>query len=90
MAIMDVCCPRCQSTLIYRHGQYSRGTDRFRYRDCHGVFQLTYTYDARKPGVKEQIVEMAFNGAGVCDTSRTLKIGLNTVICALKNSRHEK
>lgn len=33
---------------------------------------------------------MAFNGAGVRDTSRTLKIGLNTVIRALKNSRHEK
>ncbi|ENT2849626.1 IS1-like element transposase [Salmonella enterica] len=33
---------------------------------------------------------MAFNGAGVRDTSRTLKIGINTVIRALKNSRHEK
>ncbi|OZI14676.1 hypothetical protein CE195_07040, partial [Sodalis-like symbiont of Philaenus spumarius] len=25
------------------------------------------------PGVKEQIVDMAFNGAGVRDTARTLK-----------------
>jgi transposase-like protein len=33
---------------------------------------------------------MAFNAAGVRNTSRTLKIGLNTVIRALKNSRHEK
>lgn len=90
MATIDVCCPRCQSTLVYRHGQNSRGTDRFRCRDCHRVFQLSYTYEARKPGVKEQIVEMAVNSAGVRDTSRTLKIGLNTVIRALKNSRHEK
>ncbi|MDM7442065.1 IS1-like element transposase [Klebsiella pneumoniae] len=27
---------------------------------------------------------MAFNGAGVCDTARTLKIGINTVIRTLK------
>ncbi|AHA66376.1 Transposase [Shigella dysenteriae 1617] len=52
----------------------------FRCRDCHRVFQLTYTYEARKPGIKELITEMAFNGAGVRDTARTLKIGINTVI----------
>lgn len=59
MATIDVCCPRCQSALVYRHGQNSRGTDRFRCRDCHRVFQFSYTYEAR---IKEQIVEMAFNG----------------------------
>ncbi|EIC83152.1 IS1-like element transposase [Serratia sp. M24T3] len=54
------------------------------------MFQLTYAYEARKPGVKEQITEMAFNGAGVRDTARTLKIGINTVIRALKNSRQSE
>ncbi|WP_435431355.1 IS1-like element transposase, partial [Shigella sonnei] len=44
-------------------------------------------YEARKPGVKEQIVEMAHNGAGGCYTARTLKIGINTVIRTLKSSR---
>ncbi len=67
-----------------------KGHDRFRCRDCHRVLQLTYRYEARKPGVKEQITEMAFNGAGVRDTARTLKIGINTVIRTLKNSRHEE
>ena len=56
----------------------------------HRVFQLTYTYEARKPGIKELITEMAFNGAGVRDTARTLKIGINTVIRTLKNSRQSK
>jgi len=50
------------------------------------VFQLTYTYEARKLSVKEKIVDMAFNGSGVRDTARVLKIGMNTVIRALKNS----
>ena len=48
------------------------------------MLQLTYRYEARKPGVKEQITEMAFNGAGVRDTARTLKIGINTVIRTFK------
>jgi transposase-like protein len=54
------------------------------------VFQLTYTYEARKPGVKDKIVDMAFNGSGVRDTARVLKIGINTVIRALKNSPQGK
>lgn len=62
----------------------------FRCCDCHRVFLLTYTYEARKPGVKEQITEMASNGAGVRDPARTLKIGIKTVIRTLKNSRRRE
>lgn len=93
MASVTVYCPRCQSApQVYRHGQNSNGHDRFRCQDCHRVFQLTYSYEARKPGVKEQITEMAFNGAGVRNTARTLKVGINinTVIRTLKNSRHDE
>ncbi|WP_373367667.1 IS1-like element transposase [Serratia fonticola] len=54
------------------------------------MFQLAYAYEVRKPGVKEQITEMAFNGAGVRDTARTLKIAINTVIRTLKNSRRSE
>lgn len=86
MVSVTVHCPRCQSAQVYRHGQNPQGHDRFRCRDCHRVFQLTYAYEARKSGVKEQITEMAFNGAGVHDTARTLKIVISTVIRALKNS----
>jgi transposase-like protein len=48
------------------------------------VFQLTYTHEARKPGVKDKIVDMAFNGSGIRDTAHVLKIGINTVLRALK------
>lgn len=67
------------SAQVYRHGQNPKGHDRFRCRGCHRVLQLTYAYEARKPGVKEQITEIAFNGAGVRDTTRTLKVGIDTV-----------
>ncbi|HCB2386153.1 TPA: IS1 family transposase [Escherichia coli] len=84
MASVNIHCPRCQLARVYRHGQNPKGRDRFRCRDCHRVFQLTYTYQARKPGMKELITEMDFNGAGVRDTARTLKIGINTVIRTFK------
>lgn len=90
MASVTVHGSRCHSAQVYRHGQNPKGHARFRCRDCHRVFQLTYAYEARKPGVKEQITEMAFNGAGVRDTARTLKAGINTVIRTLKNSRHDE
>ncbi|ENC32938.1 insA C-terminal domain protein, partial [Escherichia coli P0299438.8] len=38
----------------------------------------------------EQITVMAFNGAGILDTARTLKVGVNTVIRTLKNSHHDE
>lgn len=87
MVSVTVHCPRCHSDEIYRHGRSSSQHERFRCKSCKRVFQLNYTYVARKPGVKEKIVDMAHNGSGVRDTARTLKIGINTVIRALKNSR---
>ncbi|OZI14674.1 2-C-methyl-D-erythritol 2,4-cyclodiphosphate synthase, partial [Sodalis-like symbiont of Philaenus spumarius] len=47
--------PRCDSDEIYRHGLSPTKRERFRCQCCRRVFQLTYHYEARKPGVKEQI-----------------------------------
>ena len=40
--------------------------------------------------MKEQIVEMAINGSGVRNTTRVLKVGINTVIRTLKKSLNPK
>ncbi|WP_354702759.1 IS1 family transposase, partial [Shigella flexneri] len=37
---------------VYRHGRSCSRHERFRCRSCKRVFQLTYSYEARKPGVK--------------------------------------
>ncbi len=86
MATVTIHCPRCDSDEVYRHGLSPTQRERFRCQSCRRVFQLSYRYEARKPGVKEQIIDMAHNGSGVRDTARTLKIGINTVIRTLKNS----
>ncbi len=51
MVNVIVHCPRCQSAQIYRHEVSSKGRERF--RDCHRVFILIYTYESRKPSVKK-------------------------------------
>ncbi|WP_423062837.1 IS1-like element transposase [Candidiatus Paracoxiella cheracis] len=48
------------------------------------TFLLDYTHNARAPGVKDKIVDMAMNGSGVRDTARVLRISINTVIGELK------
>lgn len=87
MALVTVHCPRCHSNNVYRHGLSSTKRKRFRCQRCRRVFQLTYNYEARKPGVREKITQMALSGTGARDTARTLKVGVNTVIRALKSAR---
>ncbi len=83
MVSITVHCPRCNSDHIYRHVKTPASHVRYRCPACPHVFQLTYTHEARKSSVKEKIVDMAFNESGVRDTTRVLKIGINTVIRAL-------
>ncbi len=45
---------------------------------------MDYTYNAHKPGVREQILEQTLNSSGVRDISRNLKIAKGTVISELK------
>ncbi len=78
MATVTVHCPRYDSDEVYRHELSPTKRERFRCQCCRRVFQLTYRYQASKPGVKEQLIDMAHNDAGVRDTARTLKIGINT------------
>ncbi|OZI15240.1 hypothetical protein CE195_03000 [Sodalis-like symbiont of Philaenus spumarius] len=50
MITVSVHCPRCHSYEIYRHGLSPTKRERFRCQCCRRVFQLTYHYEARKPG----------------------------------------
>ncbi len=49
-------------------------------------FQFSYTYNAHKSGVKEQIISHALNASDVRDTARVLKIAKDAVIRELKKN----
>lgn len=90
MASITIHCSRCHSKCIYRHDKTPAGHVHYCCFACHHIFQPTYTYEARKLGFKEKIVEMAFNSSGVRETSHVLNIGINTILYILKNSRQGK
>lgn len=54
MASVNVHCPRCDTALIYRHGQNHKVKERFRCHECRCIFifQGSYAYQPRKPGIK--------------------------------------
>ncbi|GAD74070.1 putative transposase [Vibrio azureus NBRC 104587] len=87
MATIQVNCRFCnQSEPVRKHGIGAAGFQRFRCLDCKRSFQLDYAYEAYKPWVKEQIVDMAMNSSGDRETARVLKVGYNTVLRTLKKA----
>ena len=48
----EVQCPYCESSALHKNGHSENGTQRCRCIHCRKSFQLTYSYNARKPDVK--------------------------------------
>lgn len=87
MATVEVQCRFCSQTdPVKKHGTAPSGTPRYRCQDCKRSFLLDYRYKAWAPGVQEQIVTMALDGAGIRETHRQLKIARNTVSSCLKKT----
>lgn len=91
MAKIDVVCRFCGSVKdVRRHGTGHTGNQRYRCLSCRKTFHLDYSYQACRPGVKDKIVDMAMNNAGIRDTARVLNVGCNTVLRTLKNLSQDK
>jgi len=90
MVYEKVLCPYCKSDNVVKNGRNSTGRQRMMCRnsECkHKTFQLEYSNNASKPGVKEKIIDMVMNGSGTRDTGRVLKISPNTVTAVLKKQK---
>ena len=81
---INVKCIHCQSEKVVKNGLSSNSTQRWRCKSCKKSFQLHYSYNAHKPGIKKQIIEQTMNNSGVRDISRNLQIAKGTVISTLK------
>jgi transposase-like protein len=81
---IEIKCRHCGAEDLVKNGLSENGTKRYRCNKCKKSFQHDYTYNAWKPGVKEQIEMQTLNSGGVRDISRTLDISKNTVISELR------
>jgi len=85
--ILKIC---CGSDDVVLHGKNTSGKQRLlcQNTECtRKTFQLDYAYNAYKPGVKQQIIDMAMNGSGTRDTGRVLGISKDTVTSVLKKQK---
>ena len=90
MAIVKVACRYCQKTdNVVKRGLSSSDKQRYQCRSCRRYFQLDYIYNACKPGVRDQIIDMTINSSGISDISRVLKISAETVLSTLKKTVSE-
>ncbi len=84
-----ITCPNCNNDDLVKNG-HRNGTQRWHCNKCKKYFQYEFKYNARKPGIKEQIIELTMNSSGVRDISRTLQINKNTVMSVLKKNATNK
>ena len=86
----QISCPACEKVDIKKVGLTPQGKQRYyccNNTDCKKkTFLNNYQYNARKPGVTQQIIAMAINGSGIRDTSRVLGVSKTTVIKTLKKA----
>ena len=90
MHMAPIKCPICGGTKISKNGKDLTGKQRYicNNKECSGKsFILEYTYNGWKPGINEQIIDMAANASGIRDTSRVLKVSKQKVQDTLKKHR---
>ncbi|WP_320043722.1 IS1 family transposase [uncultured Desulfobacter sp.] len=82
----EIKCPRCGKDDLMKNGHSKNGAQRYLCKNCKKCFQLDYSYNAWRPGGKEQIEKQTLNSSGVRDISRNLGIAKGTVISELKKN----
>ncbi|WP_099137728.1 IS1 family transposase [Xenorhabdus innexi] len=73
-----------QTKDVKKHGIGKGDHLRYRCLCCNRTFQLDYSYRACQAGIKEQVVDLAMNNAGIRDTARALHISINAVVRGFK------
>ncbi len=89
MVLEPVGCPDCGSEDVVKNGKSNEGKQRYlcRHQNCRRrSFIRDYSYQGYLPSIKQQIVDMAVNGSGICDTARVLKISPTTVPLGIKKT----
>lgn len=84
---IEVACSHCNCKDVCKNGKRPNGVQRWYCNDCKRSFQITYTYEASKPGIKDKVLTQTLNSSGVRDISRNLGIDKNTVVSVLRKKK---
>lgn len=84
-----ITCNYCGSSDLQKNGKNQQKKQCYRCKNCKKNFILNYTYNACKPGIKEQIDKMLLNSSGTRDIGRVLQISKDTVTAHIKKKRQK-
>ena len=92
MSIMEINCPRCTNTNVFKNGKDAKGTQRYICKDetCEGKsFKLEYTYKGWKDDIDEKILNARKVGTGIREIAKDLGISKQKVQEILKDLQHK-
>jgi insertion element IS1 protein InsB len=83
MCYEAIICPRCLSVSIVKNGKTAQRKQRYLCKDCRRQFIRDYTNLGCVGAVRDLVVPLTINGAGIRDIERVLFLSTNTILKTL-------
>src|SRR6266542_1973443 len=83
MCYEAIICPRCSSASIVKNGKTSQRKQRYLCKDCRRQFIRDYANLGCVGAVRDLVVPLTINGAGIRDIERVLFLSTNTILKTL-------
>ena len=83
MCCEAIICPRCSSVSIVKNGKTAQRKQRYLCKDCSSQFIRDYANLGCVKAVRDLVVPLTINGAGIRDIERVLFLSTNPIIKTL-------
>src|SRR5262249_2336051 len=81
-----IICPECSSVSIVKTGKTAQRKQRYLCKDCRRQFIRDYANLGCVKAVRDLVVPLTINGAGVRDIERVLFLSTNTILKTLREA----
>jgi len=76
----DINCPKFNDEKVVKNGRTKNSKQQYYCKICNYRFIENYTYQAYKPDINENIIQLTKEGLGIRSTARILKISTTTLL----------
>ena len=81
-----IICLRCSSVSIVKNGKTAQRKQRYLRKDCRSQFIRNYANLGCVKAVRDLVVPLTINGAGIRDIERILFLSTNTILKTLREA----
>src|SRR5499426_573134 len=86
MCYEAIICPRCSSASVVKNGKTAQRKQRYLCKDCRRQFIRDYTNLGCVIALRDLVVPLTINGAGIRDIERFLFLSTNTILKTLREA----